>query len=89
MTKTKKIPLRQCICCREMKPKKELLRIVKNSENEVFLDLTSKKAGRGAYICNSETCINKLLKTKALNKVFEMEIPQIVYDKIKEDFLGK
>lgn len=89
MTKIKKIPLRQCICCKEMKPKKELLRIVKNSDNEISLDLTSKKSGRGAYICDNQECIDKLIKTKGLNRVFQMDVPKEVYEKIKEDFSGK
>lgn len=87
MPKQKKIPLRMCICCREYKPKKELLRIVKNNQGEIFLDVTSKAAGRGAYICNKIECIEKCCKTKMLNKIFSCEIPSEVYEKIKEDFL--
>ena len=60
---TKKIPLRQCIGCIEMKPKKELIRVVKNKEGEISLDLIGKAAGRGAYLCNNPECLKKAIKT--------------------------
>jgi hypothetical protein len=85
----KKIPLRMCVACREMKPKKEMLRIVKNAENNVFIDRKGKAEGRGAYICNNEQCVKDCLKKKILNKVFEYDIPQEIYAAIKEDFLAK
>jgi predicted RNA-binding protein YlxR (DUF448 family) len=85
----KKIPLRMCVACREMKPKKEMLRIVKNAENNVFIDRKGKAEGRGAYICANEQCIKDCLKKKILNKVFEYDIPQEIYAAIKEDFLAK
>lgn len=87
--KTKKIPMRMCIVCREMKPKKEMLRIVKNSEGKIFLDFKGKAPGRGAYICDNIECINKCGKNKVLNKVFSCEIPAEIYQVIKEDFLAK
>ena len=85
----KKIPVRMCVACREMKPKKEMLRVVRPKEGDVFIDLTGKAAGRGAYVCNDPACIRKLKKGRLLNKVFSAEIPAEVYEKIEEDFLAK
>ena len=84
----KKIPMRMCLACREMKPKKELIRIVKSQEG-IFLDATGKKNGRGAYICNNLDCIKKCIKTHALNKAFSCEVEQSTYDKLLEDFVEK
>ena len=89
MPQVKKIPLRMCIACREMKLKQEMLRIVKNAEGKIFLDFKGKSPGRGAYICDNEECIKKCAKHKILNKIFKCEIPQEIYDGIKEDFLAK
>ena len=85
----KKIPMRMCVACREMKPKKEMLRVVRPKEGDVFIDLTGKAAGRGAYVCNDPACIRKLKKGRLLNKIFSAEIPAEVYEKIEEDFLAK
>ena len=87
--KAKKIPVRMCVACREMKPKKEMLRVVRPKEGDVFIDLTGNAAGRGAYVCNDPACIRKLKKGRLLNKVFSAEIPAEVYEKIEEDFLAK
>lgn len=84
----KKTPMRMCVCCREMKPKKSMLRIVKSGD-EITLDLTGKKNGRGAYICDDENCIKKLRKQKVLNRVFSVDVNDAVYDKIEENFFGK
>ena len=84
----KKIPMRMCLACREMKPKKELIRIVKSQEG-IFLDATGKKNGRGAYICNNLDCIKKCIKTRSLNKAFSCEVEQSTYDKLLEDFVEK
>lgn len=81
----KKIPLRTCIACRTVKPKKELIRVVKFGE-EISLDKTGKKNGRGAYVCNSCECVAKLKKQKLLNKVFACPVSDEVYDKILEEF---
>lgn len=89
MAKTKKIPMRMCIACREMKPKKEMLRVVKNVDGEIFVDVTGKASGRGAYICTAEQCKKKLNDKKLLNKVFSAEISMDVYREIKEDGLGE
>ena len=84
--KAKKIPMRMCIGCKEMKPKKELLRIVKKQDGSIVADLTGKVSVRGAYICKDINCFDACLKTKALHKAFEVQIPQAVYDALKEDF---
>ena len=81
--KVKKIPLRMCTGCMEMKPKKELVRIVKSPEGEISLDLTGKKNGRGAYICKSRECLAKARKAKRLEKALETQIPENVYDDIE------
>lgn len=80
--------LRMCIACREMKDKRQLVRIVKNKENEIFIDSTGKKNGRGAYICRNETCLQKMQKQKLLNKTFKTNVNEEVYSQIKEQILG-
>ena len=75
----KKVPMRMCISCREMKPKKQMLRIVKNKDGEISLDRTGKAAGRGAYICDNPDCIRRLSKAKILNRVFSEDVSQEVY----------
>lgn len=82
--KQKKIPLRMCLGCQEMKPKKELIRIVKNKENEISVDFTGKKAGRGAYICKSTECLSKAVKAKRLERAFETNISDDIYETLKE-----
>lgn len=83
--KVKKIPLRQCIGCMEGRPKKELIRIVRNKEGDIKIDFTGKAAGRGAYICNSVECLSKAQKKKALNRAFEQEIDQSIYQQLQEE----
>ena len=85
----KKIPLRQCIACRELKEKKSMLRIVKNSEGNIFLDFSWKAAGRGAYICDNPDCIKKLRKGRLLNKVFSCAVDDAVYAAVEEEYFGK
>lgn len=80
----KKVPERKCIGCQEVKPKKELVRIVKNKENEIFVDLTGKANGRGAYICPSVECLEKAVKSNRLSKSFEQEIDNEIYEKLRE-----
>ena len=82
MAEIKKQPQRMCIACREMKDKKDLVRFVKSGE-DVCLDKTGKQAGRGAYVCNNSECINKCIKTRALNRAFKTNISQEVYNKLK------
>ncbi|WP_317310124.1 RNase P modulator RnpM [Clostridium thermobutyricum] len=83
--KTKKIPLRMCTGCSEMKPKKELIRVVRSKEGEVSVDLTGKKAGRGAYVCKSQECLNKAYKTKRLSRNLEVQISEDIYNRLKEE----
>lgn len=81
----KKIPMRKCLGCGEMKPKKELIRAVKSPEGEISLDLTGKKSGRGAYICPCKECFTKARKGKRLERALETSIPESVYDAMAEE----
>lgn len=76
----KKTPLRQCLGCREMKPKNELVRVVRSKEGEVSIDLKGKAPGRGAYVCHSSDCLRKALRSKALDRSLEVTIPTEIYD---------
>ncbi len=89
MPKTKKIPLRMCIACRGLKEKRDMLRIVKNAQGEIFIDFSSKAPGRGAYICNDPECVKKLKRQRLINKVFSCEVPAEVYERIEEEYFGK
>lgn len=84
----KKVPQRMCVACRESKSKKDLIRIVK-TVNGFVIDKTGKLNGRGTYICNNTTCMEKLIKAKLLNKIFKCNINQAVYDNLKENFFGE
>ncbi|HAR84220.1 MULTISPECIES: RNase P modulator RnpM [Clostridium] len=86
--KVKKIPQRMCTGCMEMKPKKELIRVVKNKENEISIDLHGKKPGRGAYICRNIQCLEKAVKTKRLERNLETKINDEIYDKLKEEIVN-
>ncbi len=79
----KKIPMRKCTGCQEMKNKKELIRIVKSSEGEYSLDATGKKSGRGAYICSNIECFEKAKKNKGLERSFKSSVPSEVYDELR------
>lgn len=85
----KEKPLRMCVVCRNMKPKAELIRVVKNKDGEVFVDKTFKANGRGAYVCRDEQCLTKCIKQKILNKVFKAPIEDSQYESLREDFIGK
>lgn len=76
----KKIPMRQCLGCREMKPKRELLRVVRSPEGAIALDLHGKASGRGAYVCRAPECLKKAIRSKALSRALETDIPQEIYD---------
>lgn len=84
MNTLKKVPERTCIGCGESKPKKELLRIVKDKENVISIDLTGKKNGRGAYICNNVECLEKAIKSNRLSKSFEQSIDKEIYEKLRD-----
>ena len=86
--KVKKIPMRMCNGCMEMKPKKELIRIVKNSEGILSVDLTGKKPGRGAYICKDPQCLEKAIKSKRINKNLETNVSAEIYDNLKEQIVN-
>ena len=81
---TRKIPMRMCTGCGQMKPKRELVLVVKNQEGEISLDLTGKKAGRGAYVCQDIECLKKARKARRLEKAFSCRIPDEVYDRMEE-----
>ena len=81
----KKTPMRKCIGCQEMKSKKEMIRILKTTDEEVVLDTTGKKNGRGAYLCLSMECLNQAIKSKGLERSLKMPIPQEVYDSLKKE----
>ena len=85
----KKIPQRTCMGCNEKKDKNQLIRIVKNKENEITIDKTGKKEGRGAYICDDEKCLEKLIKSKRLERVFEMTISQEIYESLRGVILDR
>lgn len=82
----KKVPLRQCIGCGEMKSKKEMMRVLKTAENEICLDITGKKNGRGAYLCIQRVCLQKARKNKGLERSFKMSIPEEVYNTLDKEF---
>ena len=82
----KKIPLRQCVGCGEMKGKKDMMRVLKTAENEICLDVTGKKNGRGAYVCKSKDCLQKAGKNKGLERSFKMSIPKEVYETLEKEF---
>ena len=82
---TKKIPLRQCIGCGEMKSKKEMIRVLKTAEDEIVLDATGRKNGRGAYLCPSMDCFKKAVKNKGLERSFKTAIPTEVYETLEKE----
>ena len=85
----KKQPQRTCMGCNEKKDKKDLIRIVKNKDNEISIDRTGKKEGRGAYICDDVNCLDKLIKSKRLERVFEMSISNEIYESLRGVIIDK
>lgn len=83
--KVRKVPLRKCVGCGEQKPKNELIRIVKNKENELFVDFTGKANGRGAYICADIKCLQTAQKRKALNRALECEISEEIFERLEQE----
>ncbi len=81
----RKIPMRMCIGCGEMKPKKELVRVVKDKEGAVSMDLTGKKAGRGAYLCLNPECLEKARKSRRLERAFSQQISEELYQSLKKE----
>ncbi len=85
MPAVKKVPMRQCLGCKQLKPKKELIRVVKNSEGEVSIDLVGKKAGKGAYICRSVDCFRLARKSKGFERSLSCSIPSEVFDLMEKE----
>ena len=85
----KKIPQRTCMGCNEKKDKNQLIRIVKNKDNEIHVDKTGKMEGRGAYICNDEKCLEKVIKSKRLERVLETNISNEIYESLRGVILAK
>lgn len=83
----KKVPLRKCTGCQQMKEKKELIRVVRTDENQYYIDLTGKMSGRGAYICKSIECFEKAFKSKGLERSFKATIPKDIYEKLKIELI--
>lgn len=84
----KKIPLRQCVGCGEMKSKKEMMRVLRDTEGNITLDVTGKKSGRGAYLCMSMDCLKKAKKVKGIERSFKVSIPDEVYENLEKEFEG-
>ena len=82
----KKIPMRQCVGCGEMKNKKEMMRVLKSAEGSVVLDMTGRKNGRGAYLCINRECLAKARKNKGLERSFKMSIPKEIYENLEKEF---
>lgn len=85
MGTTRKIPMRKCVGCQEMKSKKEMLRVLKTAENEFVLDATGRKNGRGAYLCFSKECLKEAIKNKGLERSFKQAIPAEVYESLEKE----
>ena len=84
----KKIPLRQCVGCGQMKAKKEMMRVIKTAEDDIVLDVTGKKNGRGAYLCQEEECLKLAMKNKGLERSFKMSIDKSIYEKLQKEYEG-
>ena len=82
----KKIPLRQCVGCGEMKNKKEMMRVIRDAQGEISLDVTGKKNGRGAYLCFNRQCLEKAEKNEGLERSFKMSIDRSVYESLQKEF---
>ena len=85
MSVKKRVPMRKCVGCGEMKNKKEMIRVLKTPEEEFVLDASGKKNGRGAYLCPSGECLERAMKSKGLERSFKQAIPSEVYDELKEE----
>ena len=81
--KEKKVPMRMCVGCREMKPKKELLRVVRSPEGSLSVDATGRKPGRGAYVCRSAECLKKAMRSHAIDRALGVTVPQELYETLR------
>jgi len=87
--KVKKVPQRMCTGCMEMKPKKDLIRVVRSKEGDISIDLIGKKPGRGAYLCKCKECFEKAFKTKRLERNLETKISEEIYNQLKEEIFNE
>ncbi len=85
MATARKVPMRQCVGCREMKEKTRLIRIIRTAEGEILTDATGKKNGRGAYLCPNPECLQKAAKSKSLERAFQMAVPRELYEKLQKE----
>ena len=85
MGANKKLPMRKCVGCQEMKSKKEMIRVIRTSEGEFLLDATGRKNGRGAYLCPNGDCLKKAVKNKGLERSFKQAIPKEVYEALEKE----
>ena len=85
MGANKKVPMRKCVGCQEMKSKKEMIRVIRTSEGEFLLDATGRKNGRGAYLCPNGDCLAKAVKNKSLERSFKQAIPKEVYEALEKE----
>ena len=81
----KKVPMRQCIGCQEMKSKKEMIRVIRTPEGEICIDATGRRNGRGAYVCRDLTCLKKAAKNHGIERSLKMQIPEDVYLRLEEE----
>lgn len=88
MPVVRKIPMRQCTGCGERKEKKQMVRVLRTDTGEITIDETGKKNGRGAYLCRNKACLERALKTKALNRSLKCEIPQEITERLREEMAG-
>ena len=88
MSSNKKVPMRKCVGCQEMKSKKEMIRVIRTAENEFVLDATGKKNGRGAYLCPDRECLKKAVKSRGLERSFKQAIPEAVYESLDKEMVG-
>lgn len=84
-TKSKKIPMRQCVGCGQMNEKRSMYRVIRTQEGEFLLDKTGRKNGRGAYVCPNEACLQKAIRSRGLERSFKMQIPKEVYETLEEE----
>jgi len=89
VTRVKKVPLRQCVGCREMRPKKQLIRVVRTPDGEVLVDETGKKSGRGIYVCPSADCVIAAIKPRKLQRVLKRDVPQEAIDVLREELIKR
>lgn len=87
--KVRKVPMRMCVGCREMKPKRELLRIVRTPQGQIVVDRSSKASGRGAYICAQQPCLDKAIRIKSLDRALEHHIEPQVYEQLSKELLRR